>query len=410
VTLGFSLSSDIDSVTEGLAAFIQAEVVSRHEEAGPALSDPRAVYLPDGTYAPGVVEAIRDVRMTSSKAGYYTMFVPESIGGAGLGSEALYRVWEDVFHRFGPHYWLAPWTVAHWVKGPSHVLVDATEATKARVLPDLLSGRTSLCFGMSEPNAGSDARMMRTRAQRKGDGWVISGSKIWITNGPYAEHAVVFAVSDPDAQAARRGGISAFLVPTDAPGFSVDASIRMFGSLGGDEALLYLDDVVVDEEALLGEEGKGFAIAMSGVSSGRLYNAARAVGLARWALERGVDYAERRESFGKPISAHQGVAFPLAESAMEIHAAHLMGLNCALLLDQGRPALKELSMAKAFSTEAATRAIDRVTQVHGAMGFTNEMGFVEAWQSVRKACVADGTAEILRRAIARELAKGDLDL
>ncbi len=408
--VGFDLSSDVDELLAGLRAFVVAEVLSRQERAGSLLADPRRRYEADGRLSEEVLSLVREVRMASARAGYYTMFVPTSIGGAGLGSEALYRVWEDLYHRFGPHQWLMNWVVAHWARGPSHVLAHATELVRDSVLPQLLSGQASMCFAMSEPDAGSDARMMRTRAVRDGDDWVLSGSKIWITNGPYAEYAVVFARVESDGDDGSRSGISAFLIPTESPGFSAESVIKMFGELGGDEAVLHLDEVRVASEMVLGKIGDGFSIAMSGVSSGRVYNSARAVGLARWAIEAAVDYVTRRQAFGHPIGENQGVAFPLAESAMEVHAAHVLGLNCALLLDQGRPAIKELSMAKAFSTEAAVRAIDRVIQVHGAIGFTNELGLVEAFHEVRKACVADGTSEILRRTIAKRLFAGDVDL
>jgi acyl-CoA dehydrogenase len=408
--LGFDVSTDIDDLLIGLRSFVEAEVVTRHEQAGDLLVDPRLMYGPDGLYVPEVLELVAEVRMTAAKAGYYSMFAPASIGGGGLGSEALYRVWHDLHHRFGPHYWLKGFAVAHWTKGPSHVLAHASPTAQAVALPDLIAGRTSMCFGMSEPDAGSDARMMQTRAVRDGSGWSVSGSKIWITNAPYADWIVVFAVTDSEQAAARKGGISAFLVPTDAPGLVVDGSIRMFGHLGGDEAQVYLDDVHVDDEMVLGEIDRGFAIAMSGVASGRLYNSARAVGMGRWALEMALEYAERRQTFGHPIIEHQGVSFQLADAAVELHAAHLVGLNCALMLDRGQKALKELSMAKLLSTEAAARAVDRVMQVHGAIGFTNELGLVEAYETIRKTCVADGSSEILRHGIAERLRRGDVAL
>jgi acyl-CoA dehydrogenase len=251
---------------------------------------------------------------------------------------------------------------------------------------------------------------MTTRARPDGQDWIITGTKIWVTNGPYADYAVVFARVDPAADHPQKGRISAFLIPTDASGFAAEASIHMFGDVGGEEAILHFNDVRVAPDMVLGEIGDGFSIAMSGVSAGRVYNSARAVGLARWAIETASRYVKEREAFGRPIAEHQGVAFPLAESAMEIHAAHLVGLNCALLLDRGRLAVKELSMAKAFSTEAAVRAIDRVIQAHGAIGFTNELGLVDAYHAVRKACVADGTSEILRRSVANRLFGGDIDL
>ena len=401
--------AEIGPIIEGLRAFVRSEVVVRHEKHAERLADPRELYTAQGLYSPWVLDLIREVRMSSAAAGYYTMFVPEAIGGAGLGNEVLYRVWEDLHHHFGLHYWLGTFAIAHWSKGPSHVLEHATPEVRADVLPGLLSGEDSMCFAMSEPDAGSDARRMRTRAELDGDDWIINGSKIWITNGPYAEHAVVFAVTDP-VEARKRGGISAFLVPTDAPGFVTEPSIRMFGAAGGDEAVIHLDNVRVKPTKVLGTVGRGFDIALSGVRAGRVYNSARAVGLARWAIERAVEYAGQREAFGRPISANQGVMFPLAEAAMEIRAAHLLGLDTAMMLDQGHRALKELSMAKAFSTEAAFRALDACMQTHGALGFTNEMGLAEAWHATRKARVADGTAEILRRTISAQLLKGDLEL
>jgi len=405
--LGFSLAPAVDGVLEGLRSFVDSEVVSRHERQRDLLDDPRQRYGADGLYTPAVLEQIRQVRMASAAAGYYTMFVPSELGGGGLGSEALYRVWEDLYHHFGPQRWLMSSAVAHWARGPSHVLGHASDEARRTALPGLLSGDTSMCFAMSEPDAGSDARRMRTRAEPDGDDWLLTGSKIWVTNGPYAQYAVVFARVEGGGAS---GGISAFLVPTDSPGFRAEGSIRMFGDIGSDEAVLHLDGVRVGPEMVLGEIGAGFAIAMAGVASGRIYNSARAVGLARWALETGIAYAQGREAFGKPIAAHQGVSFPLAESAMEVHAAHLVGLNCALLLDRGHPATKELSMSKAFSTEVAVRAIDRVIQAHGAIGFTNELGLADAYHAVRKARVADGTSEILRRSIAERLFRGDLDL
>jgi acyl-CoA dehydrogenase len=263
---------------------------------------------------------------------------------------------------------------------------------------------------MSEPDAGSDAARMTTRAVPDGPDWIITGTKIWVSNGAYAEYAVVFARVHGSGDHPQKGRISAFLVPTDAPGFEPEAPIRMFGEVGGDEAILHFDGVRVGPDLVLGDIGEGFAIAMSGVSAGRVYNSARAVGLARWALETAASYVKQRQAFGRPVAEHQGVAFPLAESAMEVHAAHLVGLNCALLLDQGRPAIKELSMAKALSTEAAVRAVDRAIQAHGAIGFTNELGLVDAYHTARKVCVADGTSEILRRGIANRLFGGDIAL
>ena len=179
---------------------------------------------------------------------------------------------------------------------------------------------------------------------------------------------------------------------------------------GGDEAELRLEDVRVEPWQVVGELHQGFAAALYGVSLGRIYNSARAVGYGRWALELALEYAKTRKAFDRPIADYQGVTFPLAESATELHGAHLMGLNAALLLDQGAPAIKELSMAKAYSVQVGYRAVDRAMQTHGAMGFTNEVGLHHAWHSLRIVNVADGTNEILNRGIVQRLLKGDVEI
>ncbi|HXA29676.1 MAG TPA: acyl-CoA dehydrogenase family protein [Candidatus Angelobacter sp.] len=395
---------DLDDILDGLRAFLDAEVLPRHRQRNDELVDRADLYDHDGRYRPEVLDLIREVREASARAGYYAMFVADDDTGEELGFEALYRVWQAIFHHCGTEYWLGHHAVAHWARGPSKLLTHGTATLRAQLLPDLLSGRTTTCFAMSEPDAGSDAWRMRTRAipDERG-GWLLNGSKQWITNAPYASHAIVFAVTDDAAAAQRKGGVSAFVVPTDTPGFGIDRVIRFFGHHGGDEAIISFTDVHVPDENVLGSIGEGFRLAMQGVSTGRLYNSARSVGLAQWALDRAAAYASHRHTFGRPIIDNQGIAFPLADRAAEIHAAQLMGLNCARLLDSGVEARTELAMTKLFSTESAVRAIDTAMQTHGAMGFTNEVGLGEAWHAARRICVADGASEILRRQISRSL-------
>ncbi len=399
-------TTDIDEICDGLRHFLRSEVVALHDEHADVLDDPRRRYDLDGRISSDAHALIRRVRERSAAAGYYTMALPASIGGGGIGWEAMYRVWETIFQQ-GPRHWLGLHAVAHWTKGPNPLLADLPASTTEKYLPDLLAGRTSMCFGMSEPDAGSDAWMMRTRAIRTRGGWRLSGSKQWISNGSHADLAIVFAVTDPDAAQARRGGIGAFLVPTTAPGFDASSVIPMFGHLGSVEAILQLDDVFVPDDHVIGDPGEGFRVAMRGVTLGRVYNCAKAIGLARWAIDLAVGYANHRRAFDAPISSHQGVSFPLVESHSEIHAARLSALHAVRLLDADEPARTELSIAKVLSTEKSLQAIDRAMQVHGAMGFTNEVGLTEAWQIVRVVCVADGSAEILRRQIASDLFGGN---
>lgn len=408
--IAFDLPEEIVAIREGIAAFIRAEVIPRHEKHNDLLSNPRLKYDARGAYAPEVLDLIREVRMASAKAGYYSMCVPEELGGSGLGYLAYFVAWEQIYRQCGSHYWLGFNTVSHWVKGPSPVLRMISEKMRREVLPKLMSGEHSMCFALSEPGAGSDASMIKTNATRDGDGWRLSGSKIWITNGPYAEYAIVFAVTDPALASKRKGGISAFLVPTNSKGFVVENLIKMWGHSGTIEAQLHFDNVRIEPHQLVGELDNGFKIAMLGVGLGRMFNAGKSVGLARWGLELAFEYAKTRETFGTSISNYQAVTFPLAESAMQVHAAHLMGLNCAQLLDRGLPASKELAMTKAYCVEVGKIALDRVIQTHGAMGFTNEMYLTEAYVQLRIVNVADGTNEVLRGLISKRMLAGDTEL
>jgi acyl-CoA dehydrogenase len=409
-TIAMDLPEDVASARDGIVAFAESEVVPRHERNRALFENPRDLYREDGRFSDELLGLIREVRTASAAAGFYQMCVPASLGGGGLGHLAYYVAWEALFHRCGPSNWLMLYALAHWAFGPSRLLTQVTPEAQQKILTGLMDGSRSMCFGLSEPNAGSDASMLKTRAVRDGDGWRISGRKIWTSNAPVADYCVVFAITDAERAAAKQGGISAFLVPTDSPGFDVQRIIRLFGHIGGDEAELALEDVAVESWQLVGELDQGFAAALYGVSLGRIYNSARAVGYGRWSVELALEYAKTREAFRQPISEYQGVTFPLAESATELHAAHLMGLNAATLLDRGEKAVKELSMTKAYSVQVGYRAVDRAMQTHGAMGFTNEVGLTEAWHSLRIVNVADGTNEILNRTIAQRLLKGDTEL
>ncbi len=408
--IAIDLPDDVVAARDGIVAFADQEVIPRHQRNRGLFENPRALYREDGRFSDALVELIREVRVASAEAGFYQMCVPEALGGAGLGHLAYYVAWEELFHRCGPRNRLMLYALAHWAFGPSRLLERLTSEARERILPGLMDGTRSMCFGLSEPNAGSDASMIKTQAVKDGDGWRISGRKIWTSNAPIADYCVLFAVTDSDKAAAKQGGISAFIVPTDAPGFNMERVILLFGHIGGDEAELRVEDLYVEPWQLLGELDQGFAAALYGVSLGRIYNSARSVGSGRWATELALDYSKTRVAFGGPIANYQGVTFPLAKSAMELHAAHLMGINAAMLLDQGKAAVKELSMTKAYSVQVGFRAVDRAMQTHGARGFTNELGLTDAWHALRIVNVADGTNEILNRTIAGRLLKGDLDL
>lgn len=405
----FTVPEEIALTIDGLRAFIAREVVPLEEAHRDLLENPHAAYGPDGRLVPQIQELRRQVRTAAARAGYYNLFTPADLGGAGQGPLALFLVWEALYHHAGPGRLLPYEAVAHWVTGAGPILRGLTAVARAEVLPGLLSGEKTSCFALSEPDAGSDVWAMKTRAVRDGDAWLLTGTKQWISYSPYAAHAVVFAVTDPERLARREGGISCFLVDTDWPGFSLDSVIRLFGHAGGNEAVLSFQELRVPAHRLIGAEGEGFRLALAGVNTGRLYNCARAVGLGRWALERATAYAKQRVAFGHPIAEYQGVQWLLAESAMELYAARMMGLNCAWRLEQGEPAIKETAMIKAFATEAGFRTLDRCMQVFGGLGLTNELKLFDGWHQLRIVRIADGSAEIMRRTIAQRLLKGDLD-
>ena len=408
--IAYEYDAEIEALRDGLGVFIRNVVIPLHVKHADVFEDERRKYRPDGGYSDALLGLMREVRMKSAEAGYYTMCVPEHMGGAGLGHVAYFAAWEKIFHSCGAKYFLTSSIVAHWARGPSAVLEHLSPRLKSEILPGIQSGDKTICFALSEPGAGSDASQIKTSARRDTGGWRINGEKIWVTNSPYADYAIVFAVTDPELAAARKGGITGFVVPTDTEGFKVERLIKMFGQTHTDEALLHFNDVYVADDQVLGEVGQGFKTAMRGSGLGRIYNVARCVGMGRWALEIAFDYIKVRKTFGKTLAERQGVTFPLVESATQIHAAHLMSLNVAQLLDKGQSAAKELAMVKAYCGEVGPRALDRVIQFHGAMGFTNEMQLFEAYISMRKIGMADGSVEIMRHLAARKMLEGDMDL
>jgi acyl-CoA dehydrogenase len=396
---------EIDSVLEGLSDFVRSVVVPLENANAELLDNPRTCYDERGAKSPEVRALLKEVRTRAAEAGFYSMFVPESAGGAGCGRELLYRSWEHLYATCGPARPLPYVTVAHWSYGPSALCAHLSPELASGMLDDLMSGRITTCFGMSEPDAGSDAWAMRTTAKDTDSGWVISGVKQWITNAPTADWVFVFAVTDEELRRQRRGGVSCFLIPIDTPGVAVDSVIKLFGHVGGDEGIISFDNVEVPRSALVGELHRGFALAMLGVSTGRLYNAGRCVGLARWALDRASEYADQRSTFGSPISSYQGISFQLADCAVDIYAGDVMARDCARRFDCGERADHELSMVKLYTTEMCTRVYDRCMQVHGGMGLTSEMRLFDGWQQARIVRIADGSAEIMRRNIAKGLAK-----
>lgn len=409
--MDFNIPSEWVEFGDALLKFIDREIAPMEQEHRALLASERTVYTPEGRFVPAVQELRRKVRMRSAELGFYTAFGAESVGGGGLGAQASVYIQERLNAHVGPRRELIHAVIlpSPFTNGLSPVLKHLDPRVLDECRDSLASGEKTMCFGLSEPDAGSDVFNIRTRAVRDGDDWIISGSKQWITNAPYADYAMVFAVTDEEQVRARKGGITGFFLPTDTPGFSVPSVIPIMGHLGAEIGIVHLDQVRVPDRQRLGQLHQGLAVAMDGVNSGRLGMSASCVGLAQWALNRALDYVKVRKTLGRPIAEHQAIQFMLAECAMDIYAVKSMLRHCAWLVDQGEAATKEVSIVKASATEMVGRVMDRAIQVHGAIGLTNELRLEEGYRWARTLRIPDGTSEIQRRTIARRLLSGDVE-
>jgi len=404
---------------DGLLAFVDAEVLPLEEQYREILADERKLFREDGRLVDEIAQARLNIRRKSAQAGFYTMLAPKEVGGAGMPFTVAGRVLEAVYRKYGPGRLLIGWSngfltmpiLASFVDGPSHMFLTPGEGVRRDVLPSLLSGDKTVCFGLTEPDAGSDVWGLKTRAQRDGDEWVINGTKQWITNAPYADYAAIFAVTDPELVEQHKGGITCFLVDATAPGYSVESILPVMGHLASDCGVIAMDDVRVPNDRIMGTQDQGFNVGMLGISEGRLSIAAGCLGMAEWALDRCLEYVKQRRTFGQPIAEHQAIQFMLAESAIDIFTAKQTALRTGELVDAfrttGRFPVKEISIAKAYCVEATERVMDRAIQIHGAMGLSNELLFNEGYRIARTLRIPDGTAEIQRRTIARQLLRGD---
>jgi len=402
---------DDQMIIDSLHDFVDQEIMPIQARIKAEFDDPRLYYDAQGKEVPAVTAARREARMKSAEAGFYTMFCSEEFGGANLGVRLWFLCWESLWHRYGPPATQLPYYIlSHFTSGPHEVWSYASDSLKAEIIPDLASGKLRGAFGLSEPDAGSDSWMMKTTAVKDGDHWVINGSKQWTSNSPTADFVMVYAVTDKELVAQKRGGITCFYVPTNTPGYRLESIIKLFGHLGGNEGILSFTDVRVPDTYRVGELNRGFDLAMLGVRHGRMANAGRTLGQARWAMEKAIEYAKVRVAFGQPIAEHQTIQNYLAEAATKLYAARMMALDCGRKADEGRDVRSEISMLKLFATRSAFEVIDKCMQIHGAMGLVNETHIFEAWCQARMTHVTEGTNEIQLRHIAKNLLKGRVDL
>jgi hypothetical protein len=273
-----------------------------------------------------------------------------------------------------------------------------TEEQKHAWLPGLCSGEILGCFGLTEPDTGSDAANLKTRAEKTNGGWRISGQKQWISMGNYAKLALVFAQTDPEK---KHRGLGAFLVPTDSPGFSSGAIHGKLGLRASDTAELSLDGVEVGDDALLGEVGDGFKVAMSALDSGRFSVAAGCVGICQGCVNASVDYAKERHQFGRPIASFQLVQAMIADMIVDTEAARGLVWRAGWLKDQGKPNTTETSVAKLYATEAAVRSANTAIQVHGGAGYVDDHPVERYLRDARVTTLYEGTSQIQKLIIGR---------
>ena len=329
--------------------------------------------------------------------GFLGMLVTEDYGGSQTGTAAYALALEEIAAADGA---CSTIVSVHSSVGCVPILRFGTEEQKSRFLPKMASGTWIGGFALTEAHAGSDASALRSRARLDGDHYVIDGSKQFITSGKNGNVIIVFAVTDPEAG---KKGISAFIVPTDTPGYNVVSVEHKMGLHGSDTCALAFDGMRVPVENRLGGEGDGYRIALANLEGGRIGIAAQAVGMARAAFEAATAYAKERQSFGKPIIEHQAVGFSLADMATQIEAARQLVLHAASLRDAGRPCLTEASMAKLFASEMAEKVCSAAIQVHGGYGYLADYPVERIYRDVRICQIYEGTSEVQRLVIARQL-------
>ncbi len=382
----FSLSDEEQDIRDTIRSFIRREVmplepdVLRNERAGlPALE-------------PG---QLAQLQAKAKSAGFWGINTPEEYGGIALGPIMSAIVAMECGRSFVPF---------RFGGSADNILYSGTEEQKREYLLPTINGERNSCFAITEPGAGSDARNIRARAVRDGDDWVINGEKTFITNGNEADYVMVFAVTDPDLGA--NGGVTCFLVDRDM-GWKSEP-IPTMGEWG--PAALVFEDVRVPHRNVLGEVGHGFTLAMEWIGNGRFMIPASAIGSAERLLGMAIEHAKNRVSMGHPIAEYQAIQWQIADSHVEIESVKWLTLFAAWQLEHGRDNRHSSSVAKLSGAVMANQVVDRVLQIHGGMGYTKELPIERWYRELRLLRIFEGTDEIQRRTIARNLIKGHVKL
>ncbi len=378
----FALTDEQKAIRDTARAFITEQVVPFEPE----------VLRRERRGEPGITrEERRELQLAARKFGFWGLSTPEDYGGMNLPAVTQALVWTELGRTFVPF---------SFGGEADNILYYANEEQRAAYLVPTIEGERLSCFAITEPGAGSDAANIKTRAHRDGADWIINGEKTFITGGNDADFAIVIAVTDPEAGA--RAGSTAFLVDR-AMGWT-SHFIQTMGE-GGPASLVFAD-VPVPARNVLGEVGQGFELAMAWIGRGRYLIPARALGAAERLLAMALDYANTRETFGKPIGENQAIQWMIADSEVELEAARWLVLHAAWIVDQGRDARHASSMAKLYGANMAGRVVDRVLQIHGGMGYTRELPIERWYREARLWRIFEGTDEMQRLIIARDLLRG----
>ncbi|MEB2629323.1 acyl-CoA dehydrogenase family protein [Peribacillus frigoritolerans] len=375
-----TLTKEMQQMKEMIRNFVEREV------------EPLAIQIEEEDAIPGhLVEKAKDL-------GLFGISIPEQYGGIGLNAVGKATVLEQLGRT---HNGFVSLISAHTGIGSTGLVKLASEHLKNKYLPEMAAGTKIGAFALSEPGAGSDATNLATSAEKKGDYWVMNGTKHFITNGPIADVYTVFALTDKDKGA--KGGITAFLVERDFPGLTVGKKDKKMGLRGSYTSQVIFEDCIIPEENVIGEVGMGYISALKILGEGRVGLAARAVGSSGKLIELSAKYAKERIQFGKPIADNQAIQWMLADMATETEAARALTMMAAQKIDEGKKVIKEASMAKLFASDVFNRVADKAVQIHGGMGYMAEYPVERFYRDARITKIYEGTNEIQRLIIARNV-------
>ncbi|MCP1490303.1 acyl-CoA dehydrogenase family protein [Peribacillus frigoritolerans] len=375
-----TLTKEMQQMKEMIRSFVEREV------------EPFAIQIEEEDAIPEhLVEKAKDL-------GLFGISIPEQYGGIGLNAVGKATVLEQLGRT---HNGFVSLISAHTGIGSTGLVKLASEHLKNKYLPEMAAGTKIGAFALSEPGAGSDATNLATSAEKKGDYWVMNGTKHFITNGPIADVYTVFALTDKDKGA--KGGITAFLVERDFPGLTVGKKDKKMGLRGSYTSQVIFEDCIIPEENVIGEVGMGYISALKILGEGRVGLAARAVGSSGKLIELSAKYAKERIQFGKPIADNQAIQWMLADMATETEAARALTMMAAQKIDEGKKVIKEASMAKLFASDVFNRVADKAVQIHGGMGYMAEYPVERFYRDARITKIYEGTNEIQRLIIARNI-------